>query len=252
MKKIFSLVCLLLLTTVLLVGCEKKKKKLVIGLDDHFPPMGFRDDKNNLVGFDIDMAREAAKRMKKEVEFKPIDWSAKEAELNGKRVDMLWNGFTITEARKEKVAFSKPYMENRQVLVVVADSPIKTKADLVGKSVGLQDGSSSLDAVSKEPISKQFKEIKKYADNIAAFMDLKAGRTQAIVLDEIVARYYIAKKANEYKVLTDNFGTEEYGVGMRKEDKELVTQLQKALDEMKKDGTSAKISEKWFGTNIVK
>ena len=252
MKKIFSLVCLLLLTTVLLVGCGSEKKKLVIGLDDHFPPMGFRDDKNNLVGFDIDMAREAAKRMKKEVEFKPIDWSAKEAELNGKRVDMLWNGFTITEARKEKVAFSKPYMENRQVLVVVADSPIKTKADLVGKSVGLQDGSSSFDAVSKDPISKQFKEVKKYADNIAAFMDLKAGRTQAIVLDEIVARYYIAKKANEYKVLTDNFGTEEYGVGMRKDDKELVTQLQKALDEMKKDGTSAKISEKWFGTNIVK
>ena len=82
--------------------------KIVVGLDDNFPPMGFRDEKNELVGFDIDMAREAGKRMGVEVEFKPIDWSAKEAELAGKRVDALWNGLTITEERKKNIDFTAP------------------------------------------------------------------------------------------------------------------------------------------------
>ena len=67
--------------------------------------MGFRDEKNDIVGFDIDLAKEAGKRLGVEVTFKPIDWSAKEAELNGKRIDVLWNGLTITEERKANILF---------------------------------------------------------------------------------------------------------------------------------------------------
>lgn len=104
-------------------------KRVVVGLDDNFPPMGFRDASNQLVGFDIDMAREAARRIGIEVEFKPIDWNAKEAELNGKRVDVLWNGLTITEERKKNIAFTSPYMANHQIIVVASASPVKTKAD---------------------------------------------------------------------------------------------------------------------------
>jgi polar amino acid transport system substrate-binding protein len=233
----------------LLAGCgAPAKKKIVVGLDDHFPPMGFRDDKNNIVGFDVDMAKEAAKRLGMEVEFKPIDWNSKEAELNGKRIDVLWNGLTITEKRKQNILFTNAYMENKQIIVVAANSPLKTKADLAGKVVGVQDGSSSIEAVEKEAaVAKSFKELKKYPDNVAALMDLKAGRIDALVVDEIVGRYYIAKKAGEYAVLTDHFGSEEYGVGLRKDDKELQAKLQKALDDMKKDGTSAKISQHGSG-----
>ncbi len=248
----FALVAVLAVT--LLAGCgTAERKKIVVGLDDHFPPMGFRDDKNNIVGFDVDMAKEAAKRLGMQVEFKPIDWNSKEAELNGKRIDVLWNGLTITEKRKENILFTNAYMENKQIIVVAANSPLKTKADLAGKVVGVQDGSSSIEAVEKEAaVAKSFKELKKYPDNVAALMDLKAGRIDALVVDEIVGRYYIAKKAGEYAVLSDNFGSEEYGVGLRKDDKELQAKLQKVLDEMKKDGTSAKISQQWFGANIVK
>jgi len=110
-------------------------KKVVVGLDDNFPPMGFRDANNQIVGFDIDMAKEASKRLGLEVEFKPIDWSAKEAELNGKRVDVLWNGLTITEERKKNISFTAPYMANHQIIIVGSASPIKTKADLAGKVV---------------------------------------------------------------------------------------------------------------------
>ena len=120
MKKIAAVAALLALSAVL-VGCNKTETaqpaapaapaaltKIVVGLDDNFPPMGFRDEKNELVGFDIDMAREASKRLGVEVEFKPIDWSAKEAELSGKRVDALRNGLTITEERKQNILFTAP------------------------------------------------------------------------------------------------------------------------------------------------
>ena len=227
--------------------------KVVIGLDDNFPPMGFRDDKNALVGFDIDLAREAAKRLGVEVEFKPIDWNAKEAELNGKRVDALWNGLTITDERKQNIAFTAPYMQNHQIVVVQAGSPIKTKAELAGKRVGVQDGSSAVDAIAKdEATAKTLKALKKYGDNVTALMDLSAGRVDAVVLDEVVGRYYTSKKPGEYAVLDENFGTEDYGVGVRKEDTGLLARLDKALADMKADGRGAKISEQWFGKNILK
>lgn len=254
MKKLLLSALALMLIGLLLAGCGgTAQKKIVVGLDDNFPPMGFRDDKNNIVGFDVDMAKEASKRMGIQVEFKPIDWNSKEVELNSKRVDVLWNGLTITEKRKENIAFTKAYMENRQIIVVNANSAIKGKADLAGKVVGTQEGSSSVEAIEKDAATlKSFKELKKYSDNVAALMDLKTGRLDAVVVDEIVGRYYIAKKAGEYVILADHFGSEEYGVGLRKDDKELLTKLQKALDDMKKDGTSAKISKQWFGEDIVK
>ncbi|MDI3515871.1 MAG: polar amino acid transport system substrate-binding protein [Rhodocyclaceae bacterium] len=267
MKKFSSLLMLSLTAAALVTGCGKNEPagqsaaapaapaapaKIVIGLDDNFPPMGFRNDKNELVGFDIDLAKEAAKRLGIEVEFKPIDWSAKEAELNGKRVDALWNGLTITEERRKNIGFTSAYMENHQIIVVPASSAVKAKADLAGKVVGIQDGSSAVDAVQKDPVAGSFKELKKFGDNVTALMDLTTGRLDAVVLDEVVGRYYTAKKPGEYVVLDDHFGTEEYGVGTRKDDTELLGKLQKAMDDMKADGSAARISTEWFGKDIIK
>jgi len=258
-----------LMAALVVTGCGKKEepvvaapasapapvaaKAIVIGLDDNFPPMGFRDDKNELIGFDIDLAKEAGKRLGVEVSFKPIDWSAKEVELNGNRIDVLWNGLTITEERKANILFTKPYLENRQIVVVTDKSPITNKAQLKGKVVGVQDGSSAVEAVQKdEATAKSLKELKKFGDNVTALMDLSAGRLDALVVDEIVGRYYAGKKPGEYRVLEDNFGTEDYGVGTRKGDTELAAKLDKALDDMKADGTAAKIATQWFGKDIIK
>src|SRR5690606_11137900 len=227
--------------------------KVVIGLDDNFPPMGFRDEKNQLVGFDIDLAREAAKRLGVEVEFKPIDWSAKEAELHGKRVDVLWNGLTITEERKKHIKFTKPYMANHQIIVVTEASGIQSKADLAQKVVGAQEGSSAVDAIKKETdVFESFKELKTFGDNVTALMDLSAGRLDAVVLDEVVGRYLADKRKGEYRVLEDHFGTEDYGVGVHLENTELHARLEKALDEMKQDGTAGRIATQWFGADIIK
>jgi len=265
MKKAFTLIPLVF--ALALSACGKKEEapaaaapvpapaavaKIVVGLDDNFPPMGFRDEKGALVGFDIDLAREAAKRLGAEVEFKPIDWNAKEAELGGKRVDVLWNGLTITEPRKEKIAFTTPYLENRQIVIVTAKSAVKTKADLAGKVIGVQEGSSAVEAIEKDPAGKTVKQLKKFGDNVTALMDLTTGRLDALVVDEVVGRYYTAKKPGEYAILDEHFGTEEYGVGVRKDDAELLGKIQKAMDDMKKDGAAARISNQWFGKDIVK
>lgn len=269
MNRLTSLLMMSLTAGALLAGCGRNEPapsaqpqaappaaaasgKIVIGLDDNFPPMGFRNEKNELVGFDIDLAREAAKRLGVEVEFKPIDWSAKEAELNGRRVDALWNGLTITEQRRQNIGFTSPYMENHQIVVVPANSAIRTKADLAGRTVGVQDGSSAVDAVQKDAVAGSIKELRKFADNVTALMDLSAGRVDAIVMDEVVGRYYTAKKPGEYQVLDDHFGTEEYGVGTRKDDTELLAKLQKAMDDMKQDGSAARISTEWFGKDIIR
>jgi len=168
-------------------------------------------------------------------------------------VDALWNGLTITEERKKNIAFTAPYMENHQIIVVKGDSSIKTKADMAGKLIGVQDGSSAVDAITRdEATARSFKDLKKYGDNVTALMDLSAGRVDAVVLDEVVGRYYTAKKPGEYVVLEDNFGTEDYGVGLRLEDTELHARIDKALADMKQDGSGARIAEQWFGKNILK
>ncbi|AUM94352.1 TPA: transporter substrate-binding domain-containing protein [Clostridium botulinum] len=231
----------------------KDKGEFVVGLDDSFPPMGFKNDKGEIVGFDIDLAKEVAKKMGVKVVFKPVQWDGVVLSLNNKDIDVIWNGLTITEKRKEQINFSKPYVENKQIIVVNNDSNIKSKKDLNKKTVAIQLGSSSEVALdSDKGFVKSLKELKKYSNNTEALMDLQAKRVDAVVVDEVVGRYYISKKPNVFKVLDEDFGGESYGVGFRKTDNSFREAVDKALDEVIKDGTADKISEKWFGKGILK
>ena len=254
MKKIVLWMMTLMLTLVMVAGCgDNKPKKMVIGLDDNFAPMGFRNEKNEIVGYDIDLAKEASKRLNLEVEFKPIDWSAKEAELNGKRIDAIWNCFTITPEREKAVQFSKPYMDNRQILVVPTDSSIQTIADFDGKVLAVQDDSTGSGIIDNNvELKGKLKDYRKYPDFAAAFLDIDSGRVDVLVVDEVLARYYMTKTPGKYRVLEEDMGSEVVGVGFRKDDKEFGPKVDKVLDEMKKDGTMKKISEQWFGADVTK
>jgi polar amino acid transport system substrate-binding protein len=254
MKRFAAMIFTFSMILLLIAGCSSagsNDKKLVIGVDDQFAPMGFRDDKNELVGFDIDYARAAAQKMGYEVTFQPIDWKAKESELNSGRIDLIWNGYTITEERKKKVLFTKPYLKNSQVVVTPAKSNINKLDDLTGKNVGLQAQSSAAEALNASPIKSKIKTISEYKDNVLALSDLKIGRIDAVVIDEVVAKYYMSKDKGTFKILDESLAPEEYGVGVKKGNEKLLNELQKALDEMNKDGTAAKISEKWFGEDKV-
>lgn len=228
----------------------KNAGKLLVGIDDAFPPMTFRDSNNQLVGFDIDMAREIGKRLGVETEWVPTEWNGVILALNSKKFDVIISGMSITDERAQKVDFSPPYINERQVLVVKADNDtIKTKDDVKGLVVGSQLGSTG-EKAAKENL-KDVKELKLYPHYTEAFMDLSIGRIQALVVDELVGRYYMTdKKPGEFKVV-DELVREPFGIAFRKSDKELQKAVNSILEEMKADGTMAAISKKWFGDDIT-
>jgi ABC-type amino acid transport/signal transduction systems, periplasmic component/domain len=175
----------------------KDKGTLILGLDVGFEPMGFYDDDGNIVGFDIDLATEVASRLGVKLVLQPISWDAKEMELENKSIDVIWNGMSITDERVESMNISKPYLANRMIIIVKDGSGITSKADLAGKTVACQAGSSALDAINAEPDTvATFKElVDSYADNPTAFLDLKSGRIDALVVDEVVGLNLIAKNS---------------------------------------------------------
>lgn len=250
MKKLLF-ACLII---AMIAGCTQKPEvsknegKLVIGMDDTFAPMGFRDEKNELAGFDVDLAKAIGEKLQVEIIFQPIDWSMKESELNAGNIDCIWNGYSITEKRQEMVDFTTPYLKNRQVIITLADTEINSKSDLESKVVSVQKESSALEAVTNESgIKDTLKELITFDTNIDCFMDLEAKRSDAIVCDEVLARYVIKQRgAEKYKILEEDFGEEEYGIGLRKDDDELLGKINKALEECMDDGTYDEIINRWF------
>lgn len=228
------------------------KGKFVLGLDDSFPPLGFRNEKNEIVGFDIDVAREVCNRLGVELVLQVIDWNAKEQELNTGNIDCIWNGFTITDERKENINFTEPYLNNAQVAVVKNSSPFNSLADLAGKTVGLQAGSSASDAVNGNvDFAKSLKAVIEVKDNLTALMDLEIGGVDAVVLDLFVAADNISRSGKDFRIIDEPLAKEEYGIGFRKNDNALRDKVQELLEGMAKDGSLAKISTAWFQADIT-
>lgn len=224
------------------------KGALTVGLDDTFAPMGFRDKDDNLVGVDIDLAKAVGKKLGIKVEFQPIDWDAKEAELKSKNIDCVWNGMSATKDRQKSMTLSNKYFNNK-ILVMSLDKGIniKSSADLKNYKVGTQADSAALESV------KADKNYDSYADNVSeyptydeAILDMKAGRIDVIVIDEVYALYNNKNKTKLYQSDFD-FGSDKYAVGFRKGDKELAVKVNDAIQECIDDGTADKICEKWFG-----
>lgn len=229
-----------------------KPTKIVAGMDDTFAPMGFRDDSGKIVGFDIDMANAVSKEIGVPIEFKPIDWASKETELNSGKIDAIWNGFTMTPERQKKLGFTKPYMDNAQVYVVLADSPIKTQAELKGKKLDIQEASTAEAALNKDPALKNsFSEVKAYPDLASCFMDLESGRCDAILADSVLIEYYMTKKPGTFRELDGVVSKDTFAIGVKKDDQALIDLLNEGIEKVKASGEAAKISEKWFGKDVI-
>ncbi|MBR2520234.1 MAG: amino acid ABC transporter substrate-binding protein [Selenomonadaceae bacterium] len=257
MRKILTL----FFTTMLFFGCGSSQddipagKVITIGIDDGFPPMGFRNEKNELVGFDIDLAKETGKRMGVRFEFKPIDWSKKREELTSGNIDIIWNGLNITEDRKEYILFSKPYMEDRQIFLVKKGKAegIRSEHDLTGKIIATQAGATSENFVNDNKfIQSHAKEIKTFDQFADALNALKNGEIDTFICDEIIARYETHNNPDNFEIIDvqSDYYTE-IGIGFRKDDKELRDAVQKAFDGVIADGTAKKISEKWFHADLI-
>lgn len=172
------------------------KGTLILGLDDAYPPMGFRNEDGEIIGFDIDMAKEVAARLGVELVIQPISWDSKEFELSSKNIDCIWNGVSVNDSRIEEFNMTKPYLPNAQVILVADNSGIETKADLAGKKIGTQAGSAAMEALESDEykdVADTFDSIEQYDNYNSAYMDLKAGRISAVIGDKTFIEYILAQ-----------------------------------------------------------
>ncbi len=273
--KRFITVCLVILlcASLLAVGCQKAKEepkpqpqaqpaqensldrvkkagKIVAGLDDAYPPMGFRNDKGELIGFDIDMAKEISKRVGVEIVWQPTVWDTVVASLKAKKFDVIISGMNITDERLKEVNFAGPYGKAGQALIVAAkNDSVKTLKDVKPGKLGTQSGSTGYKYAKDAGFSDD--QMKLYKEFPLAFNDLAVGRIDAIIIDAFAVKTYLEKKPGEFKQVGGIMGDEKIGIAVRKEDKELLDALNKAIDEMKKDGTLTNISKKWLDVDIT-
>lgn len=236
-------------------GCSENKgaKKFTVGFDSSFPPYGYVE-KGEFKGFDLDLAREVAKRNAWEIVLKPINWDAKDMELNSGSIDCIWNGFTIN-GRENSYEWSEPYVDNSQVVLVRKNSGIKTLAGLKGKIVAVQTDTPVQKALSakgsREALGKTFKKMIVTPNYNNAVMELEAGSVDAVAMDIGVAQLK-AKENKKFIILPETVITEKYGIGFKKGNKALRDAVQKTLKEMVADGTASKISAKYFnGRNVL-
>lgn len=259
-KKLFvmAMIFVMVFTVFAMTGCgndeEETGDKIVVGLDDTFAPMGFRDEDGTLIGFDIDLANAVGEELGMEVEFKAIDWKAKEAELKAGTVDCLWNGMSVTPDRIEGMALTYKYLNNKIVLMTLADSDLDvTSADqLKDLKIGTQAGSSALEMLQANEAYDSFKDnISEYDKYDTAIMDLKAGRVDVIAVDQVLGEYTNNNLGGEMKECTYSLGDDFYTIGCASDNTELRDKINDAIKKLIDNGKAAEISEKWFGKDIM-
>ena len=230
------------------------KGTLILGLDDTFPPMGYRDENTNeIVGYDIDLAREVAARLGVTLVCQPISWDAKELELSSGKIDCIWNGMSITDERKESMSMSLPYMNNQIVMVAKDSSGFQSIEDMKGADIGVQSGSFAEEVLETYEEYADFYasvNVLPYDEYLTALMDLQQGGVQGVLIDLVVAEYRIAGLQDDSLIIIDSLEDDLFGIGFRKSDAALRDKVNEILIEMENDGTITEISTKWFGKNI--
>ena len=259
MKKKFLYLILFFCSLTLLTACSertnswqaiKERKTLVIGIDDSFVPMDFREKNGTLVGFDVDLAKAACKKLGLKAQFQPIDWDMKETELRNGTIDVIWNGYTKTKARAKKENFTRPYLTNEQILVTRKNEGISTYKEMKGKILGMQTGSSGADDFDSYPkvLKNRVKNTVQYDNYNDAFLDLKAERINGLLIDSVYGDYYLkhTKNGEDFSKTTLPYPNEEFAVGVSKKNKTLTKKLHQVLDQLEKDGTIKRLEKKWF------
>ena len=270
-KGILGLLTLVGMVVMSLAGCTQlasnptvdnwdkyqQQKSITVGFDNTFVPMGFEEKNGNYAGFDIELAKYVSKKLGITVHFQPIDWDMKETELQNGTIDAIWNGYSATDERREKVAFTVPYMQNTQILVVKKTSGIHSVEDMTGKVLGAQNGSSGMLDFEEHPevLKNRVKggDADQYQSVNEAIIDLKNDRIDALLIDRVYADYYLTTEgiADEYDTIPSGFESESFAVGVRPADKKLVEALNQAFKELYQEGIFQQISQKWFGEDVA-
>lgn len=264
MKKVIAVLLVVLMCMAVFAGCSKKdvtdweyiedKGELVVGIT-YYEPMNYKDENGELVGFDTEFTKAVCEKLGVTPVFQEIEWEQKETELKSKAIDAIWNGLTVTEERKENMAFSENYLVNKQVVVINKANAEKfaTVADMAGATTAAEKGSAGETAItaSAELSQGEFVGVSAQKD---VLMELKAGTVEVGVLDYTLATAMV-NDDTDYSDLMVVEGieltNEEYAIGLRLEDTELLAKVNAAIEELAADGTLKAIAEKYGVADIL-
>ena len=259
MKKIVALLLAVMMVFALCAcgGGDSKtdEKTLVVGIDPEYPPYSYIGSDGEYTGFDIEVAQAACDLLGWKMEVFPVNWDNKLAQLDGKECDCIWSGMTILDSMKEAgYVISEPYYDNTQVLVVKEGSDIKSSADLAGKVVAVQLGTSGESLLSGDlsDLAATFKDLVTCNSFLVCFTELGGGSVDAVLVDYPVAAAYVEENEG-FTILDEKLGAEQYGIAFRSGDQELCDKIQGAVDELVENGTYAEIAAKYpdIANNLI-
>lgn len=266
MKKNSALILvILLLASTLLAACSgtgtddslervKKAGKLTIAIDPFYPPMEYvAEDLKTYIGYDIDLAKAITAKLGVQAEFVAVDWDGILPGLTTGKYDVIMSSMNITAERQKQVNFVE-YAKMSQVFVSRKGINVKSEKDLAGKVVAVQAETTShiwADEVKAGNV-KDIKEIRAFKTATDAFQELKSGRADVVVIDEPVGLYYVNLDAAAFTITGRAMEPEAIGIAIRKEDKSLQAAIEKALKDLRDDGTYLKIAKEWFGGELGK
>ncbi|MBU9858342.1 cystine ABC transporter substrate-binding protein [Rahnella bonaserana] len=229
----------------------KDRGTLIVGLEGTYPPFSFQGEDGKLTGFEVEFADALAQHMGVKAKLQPTKWDGMLASLESKRIDVVINQVTISPERQKKYDFSTPYtVSGIQALVKKgAESSITKPEDLKGKKVGVGLGTNYEQWLRANVPGV---DVRTYDDDPTKYQDLRVGRINAILVDRLAALDLVKKTGDTLAVAGAPFSRQESGVAIRKDNPELLAAINKAIAEMQKDGSLAKISQKWFGADVTK
>lgn len=218
----------------------------IVGFDQDYPPYGFVGDGGEYTGFDLELAQEVCNRNGWTYQPEPINWDTKQQLVDSGAITCIWNGFTM-EGREADYAFSDPYMDNGQIIMVKADSDISALADLEGKTVGTQVDSAALEVLEGDQaeLAATFAALEQRSDYNTAALELESGALDALACDLSIAAYQMSQNPDTFKVLDEQLSAEHYAVGFKADNTELAETVTATLSEMTADGTVEALCEKY-------
>ena len=258
-KKALCLVLALAMTVAMLAACGSKddantdgdsaKKTFIMGVDPEYPPFSYLGDDGKFTGFDVEICQAVCDELGWDLKVFGVNWDQKLVQLDSNECDCIWSGMTILDSMKDAgYVISKPYYDTTQVIMVKEGSDIKSSADLAGKSVAVQLGTSGESLLSEggdlESLAKTFGSLMTCDSFLKCFTELGGGAVDAVIVDKPVATSYVQQNAG-FTILDEELGAEQYGIAFRSGDQELCDTVQAAVQKIVDNGTYAKIAEKY-------
>ena len=249
MKKILSiaLVCLMIIALSAPAFAEGEGKTFIMGIDPEYPPFSYLGDDGEYTGFDVEVCQAVCDLLGWKLEIFGVNWDEKLVQLDSMECDCVWSGMTILDSMKEAgYVISEPYYDNTQVLVVKEDSGFTSSADLAGKVVAVQLGTSGEALLQGDlaDLAATFDSVLTCDSFLKCFTELQGNAVDAVFVDLPVAASYAASHEG-LLIIDEALGAEQYGIAFRSGDAELCASIEGAVAALVENGTYAKIAEKY-------